>query len=152
MNTPLEWRRAEPGDADAVRQLTRDAYAKWVPLIGREPKPMSVDYEAAVLRNRFDLLCADGILVGLIETVDEGDGILVENVAVAPAFQGQGLGSKLMARAEATALSLGYKRIRLFTNKRFAENIELYRRLGFAVDGEADLGEGTIRVDMSKTL
>ena len=30
-------RRAGP--ADAVRALTRLAYAKWVPLVGREPTP-----------------------------------------------------------------------------------------------------------------
>ena len=34
-------RRATPRDAEAVRALTRAAYAKWVPLIGREPRPMT---------------------------------------------------------------------------------------------------------------
>ena len=33
-------RRAVLGDAPAVRALTRDAYAKRVPIIGREPRPM----------------------------------------------------------------------------------------------------------------
>jgi len=30
-------RRAIPADAAAIRELTRAAYAKWVPVIGREP-------------------------------------------------------------------------------------------------------------------
>ena len=41
-------RRAAPPDAEAVRSLTRKAYAKWIPVIGREPKPMTADYEVAV--------------------------------------------------------------------------------------------------------
>lgn len=43
-------------------------------------------------------------------------------------------------------------RLRLYTNKLFAENIVLYLRLGYAVDGEEELAPGTIRVDMSKRL
>ncbi len=150
MRAAIELRRADASDAIAIRQLTREAYAKWVPVIGREPKPMGADYDVAVQRHRFDLLYMEGALVGLIETIDEGDELLVENVAVAPDFQGRGLGSKLMAHAEEVARSLGYNRIRLYTNKRFTENVRLYLNLGFIVDGEEDIGAGTIRVDMSK--
>lgn len=130
----------------------RDAYAKWVPLIGREPRPMGADYEAAVRAHRFDLLEVDGLLAGLAETIDEGDGLLVENLAVSPQCQRRGFGRRLMAQAEAVALSLGHERIRLFTNRRFTDNIAFYQRLGYRVDGERDLGGGTVRVDMSKRL
>ena len=37
-------RRATLVDAVAIRDLTRAAYAKWVPLIGCEPLPMRVGY------------------------------------------------------------------------------------------------------------
>ena len=37
MSETSELRQAVAADAADVRQLTRDAYAKWVPLIGREP-------------------------------------------------------------------------------------------------------------------
>jgi hypothetical protein len=50
-------RSAEATNADAIRALTREAYAKWVPVIGREPKPMIADYVDALRRHRFDLLC-----------------------------------------------------------------------------------------------
>ena len=123
MDAAHEMRRARRDDAEAIRDLTRAAYAKWVPVIGREPKPMTVDYDSALRDHRFDLLYLDNVLAGLIETVDEVDRILIENVAVSPTFQGRGLGSKLLAHAEKMAASLGRKRIRLYTNKRFAENI-----------------------------
>jgi hypothetical protein len=40
-------RRATPSDAAAVRDLTWAAYAKWVVVLGREPLPMTADYEEA---------------------------------------------------------------------------------------------------------
>ena len=146
---PVFFRRATATDAAAVRALTRAAYAKWVPLIGREPKPMTADYDAAVRAHRFDLLYQDGVLAGLIETVDEHDRLLVENVAIAPDRQGQGLGRRLLAHAETLAADLGRPVIRLYTNRRFVENIALYQRLGYAIDGEEDVGVGVI-VHMSK--
>lgn len=148
----MQLRRATPADVASIGRLVQEAYARWVPAIGREPWPMSADYAAAVRDHRIDLLFLDGVLAALVETIDEGDGLLVENLAVSPAFQRRGLGARLMAHAETVALSLGHQRIRLFTNQRFAENLIFYRRLGYEADGEADLGGGTVRVDMSKTL
>ena len=144
-------RRAVASDAGAIRELTRAAYAKWVPLIGREPKPMTADYAEAVQNHRFDLLHVDGTLAALIETIKEADHLLIENVAVSPAFQGRGLGRRLMAHAEELAASSGFAEIRLYTNKRFAENVELYLRLGYRVDREEVL-PGGIAVHMSKPV
>ena len=93
-------RRAVADDAAAVRVLTREAYAKWVPVIGREPLPMRADYDEAVREHRVDLAFLDGGLAALIQTIDKGDHLVIENVAVAPAFQGHGLGRYLLAHAE----------------------------------------------------
>ena len=145
-------RRAQQSDVAAIRSLTRAAYAKWIAVIGREPKPMMADYEAAVEKHRFDLLYVDEVLAGLIETVDEEDQLLIENVAVSPGFQRRGLGSRLMVHAETIAASLGHDRIWLYTNKRFSENIKLYLKLGYRVEREEEIGDGTVRIDVSKTL
>ena len=126
-------RQAVASDAAAIRALTREAYADWVPLIGREPLPMTVDYEDAVRRHRFDLLCRDGDLVGLIETVAETDHLLIENVAVLPAAQGQGLGRRLLAHAEALVVSLGFGEVRL-------------SRIGNAM---TQLAPGEIKIELS---
>ncbi len=147
----MELRQATAADAAAIRDLTRRAYAKWVPLIGREPKPMTADYEKAVGLHRFDLLHVDGALAALIETIRETDHLLVENVAVSPSFQGRGLGRKLMAHAETLARELGFGTIRLYTNQRFAENIALYRRLGYRIDREELVPVGVV-THMSKSL
>ena len=151
MEGRIELRQAMATDATAIRELTRDAYAKWVPLIGREPKPMTADYAEAVHNHRIDLLHLEGTLAALIETIAEADHLLVENVAVSPGFQGRGLGRKLMAHAEQLAAAAGYREIRLYTNKLFAENVALYRRLGYRIDREEVLAHG-IAVHMSKPV
>jgi GNAT superfamily N-acetyltransferase len=147
----MELRQAVAADAPAIRELTREAYAKWVPVIGREPKPMAADYAVAVRKHRFDLLYVEGRLAALIETIAQADHLLVENVAVSPSFQGRGLGRKLMAHAEQVARSSGFGEIRLYTNKLFAENVQLYGRLGYRVDREEEV-KGGIAVHMSKSV
>ena len=151
MSDSGELRRAVESDAPAIRTLTREAYARWVPLIGREPKPMTADYAEAVRRHRIDLLDLNGVLAALIETIAEADHLLIENVAVAPAFQGRGLGRKLMAHAEQIAAASGFSETRLYTNKLFADNIALYRKLGYRIDREEVLAIG-IAVHMSKPV
>src|SRR5258708_39927896 len=136
MSEEGDLRRAGASDAPAIRALTREAYAKWVPLIGREPKPMTADYAEAVRSHRIDLLDLEGVLAALIETIVEADHLLIENVAVSPAFQGRGLGRKLMAHAEQIAASAGHRETRLYTNKLFAENIDPYRNPGYRIDPE----------------
>ena len=148
----LSFRRAEAADAAAVRALTRAAYAKWVPVIGREPKPMSADYAKAVRLNRIDLGFLGDELAGLIETIDRSDHLLIENVAVAPARHGQGIGRALMAHAETVARGAGYRELRLYTNQRFETNVRLYLRLGYRIDREEEVAGRGIAVFMSKAL
>ncbi len=144
-------RPATAEDAGAIRSLVRDAYAKWVPVIGREPLPMTADYAEAVRKHRIDLLHVGGTLAALIETVP-GDGhLLIANVAVAPALQNRGLGRRLLAHAEQVAAAQGLPVVRLFTNKLFAANVQLYRALWYGVDREERSGLG-ITVYMSKPL
>jgi N-acetylglutamate synthase-like GNAT family acetyltransferase len=151
MTDHITLRRAEAADAAAIRALVRDAYAKWVPLIGREPRPMSADYDKAVRDHRVDLLYLGDTLAALIETIDEPDCLLIENVAVSPAFQGRGLGRHLLACAEALAVAAGQARIRLFTNKLMVANQQLYAALGYGFDGE-EAFPGAIAVHMSKPI
>ncbi len=145
-------RLAGPADAAAIAALTHEAYAKWVPIAGRKPLPMTVDYDEAVRAHRFDLLEAGGQLAALIETTPDGDKLLIVNVAVKPAFQGRGLGVRLMRHAEALAKAADLAGLRLYTNRLFAANIALYRALGYAIDGEDEIAPGAVRVNMSKSL
>ena len=55
-------------------------------------------------------------LVAALVLRAEDDALLVWSVAVAPAAQGQGLGGRLLAFAEAEARRAGLRHLRLFTN------------------------------------
>ena len=148
----FEFRRAGPADAADVRAMSREAYAKWIPVVGREPLPMRADYALAVVEHEVDLLLADGVVVGLIEMMARDDHVWIENVAVVPARQGEGFGRRLMARAEAVAVARGLGCIRLLTNGSFASNVELYKRLGYRVDREEPFAQGGTTVYMSKAI
>ena len=140
-----EIRSATPGDTEMVRTLVRTAYAKWVPVIGREPLPMKADYARAIREHRIDLLSIYGRIVGLIEMIMHPDHLFIENLAVAPEHQGQGLGRRLLAHAEQTAAASGHTDIRLLTNAAFETNIALYKAVGYRIDREGPfLGGATV--------
>lgn len=145
-------RRAGPEDAALARALTRAAYAKWVPVVGREPMPMQADYEKAVREHRIDLMSIGGETLALIETMRRPDHLWIENLAVSPAAQRQGLGRHLLAHAEALAAEAGLAEIRLLTNALFAGNVALYRSAGYVVDKEEPFEKGGVTVWMSKRL
>jgi ribosomal protein S18 acetylase RimI-like enzyme len=142
-------RQATAADASAVRALTREAYQKWVAVTGREPLPMRVDYDEALQKHRFDLLYEGDTLAAVIETAQEPDHLLIVNVAVSPAFQKRGYGRLLMAHAEKIAGEAGRDTLVLYTNSLMAENIALYRRLGYRIDREQPFGT-SVQVYMSK--
>lgn len=151
--TRARLRRAMPADAATIRDLTRAAYAKWVPVLGREPKPMTADYDVAVRDHVVDVLRLDGEAAALIEMEPEDDHLLVVNVAVSPNHQGRGYGRALLAHAEEFALSLGLKELRLYTSVHLTENVKLYERVGYKVDREEEASPHLgVFVYMSKCL
>ncbi|WP_192182680.1 GNAT family N-acetyltransferase [Mesorhizobium amorphae] len=147
----IQFRSAEPADAATIRDIVRAAYARWVPVIGREPLPMRADYDKAVREHQFDLAVENGEIVGLIETMRHDDHIWIENVAVAPKAQGRGIGRLLLDGAERRAVEAGCPKLRLLTNGAFEANVLLYRKHGYTVDREEEFMNG-ITVYMSKAL
>lgn len=152
MNEPKSLRRAGSVDAVAVRELSRSAYAKWVPLIGREPLPMTANYELAVSEHLIDLLEEQGELLALIEMIPKGDHLLIENIAVRPDQQGKGLGERLLAHADRVARELGFIEIQLYTNAAFASNVAFYAKRGFEEYRRGSIVIGSTTVFMRKHL
>jgi ribosomal protein S18 acetylase RimI-like enzyme len=152
MSKELQIRRAGPSDADAVRSLTREAYAQWVPLIGREPMPMRADYAKAVREREIDLAYEDGELVALIEMIVHPDQLYIENIAVSPRHQRKGLGRLLLAHAERKARAAGLPRLGLLTNQAFESNVRLYQSVGFRIDRTEPFSGGGVTVHMSRDL
>lgn len=144
-------RRATEGDAEAVTALTKEAYAKWVPVIGREPLPMKADYAVAIRDHRIDLLYVGTDLAALVETVQRADDLVIENVAVALGFQKRGYGRRMVAHAEHLAVEAGVSKVCLYTNAKFDANLRLYKSLGYEVDREEAMNGGIV-IHMSKII
>jgi|SRR5271170_337488 len=145
-------RRATTADAARVRDLSRAAYAKWASLIGREPLPMTVDYDRAVVEHIIHLLEENEQLIALIETIPKKDHLLIENIAVRPDQQGKGLGDRLLVHAEELARSLGFEEIQLYTNSAFASNLAFYAKRGYEEYRRGTIVPGTVTVFMKKRI
>ena len=142
-------RLAGPDDLDAVRRIARAAYAVYVARIGREPAPMVADFAASIAAGQVSV--AGVPAVGFVVAYPRGDHWHLENVAVAPAAQGAGLGGALIAHAEALARAAGASAVELYTNVNMTENLSLYPRLGYTETGRAT-EDGFDRVFYRKEL
>lgn len=144
-------RPAVATDVATIRAIVDAAYGIYIPRMGKPPGPMLDDYDALVAAGRVSVLDAGGAIAGAIVLVPQEEHLLLDNVAVAPAFQGRGLGRTLMAFADDEARRLGFDEVRLYTHVVMTENQALYTRLGFEEThrGEQD---GYERVFMRKRL
>ena len=140
----LAFRWASAADASLVRDLTHAAYAKWVPVIGREPRPMLCDYVERTKIDPIKIAERQGRAIGLVHMVRCDGYLLVENIAVDPACQAAGIGSQLLIRAEEFAKAEGYREVRLYTNEAFATNVAFYLKRGYSVTGTEPFGNGTV--------
>lgn len=145
-------RHASQADVAKIRMLVDAAYGHYVARMGIQPLPMLDDYDARVDRGQAWVLEESGSIVGLVVLEDGPDGLLLlDNIAVAPAAQGQGHGRRLIRFAEAEARRRGCCRLELYTNALMTENIAMYIRYGF--DETRRLREpGRERVFMAKEL
>ena len=144
-------RKAASGDAAIVARITDAAYAKYVPLMGRKPQPMTADYQQILVEHPVWLVWVDQQPAGVLVLMHEPGTMLIYSVAIAPEYQKRGLGRRLLAWAEAEARLAGYAQIRLFTNALMEANIALYTQLGY-VETHREPFLGLTTVHMHKPL
>jgi ribosomal protein S18 acetylase RimI-like enzyme len=142
-------RPAHLEDVESICSLVERAYSPWVPVIGRRPGPMDWDYAALVAGGDVYVWASPDVVGLLVLRPTDGGALMVENVAVDPAAQGQGLGPTLLAFAEEQERERGIGELLLYTHERMTANIELYERLGWTeYDRLAE--QGFARVFMRK--
>jgi ribosomal protein S18 acetylase RimI-like enzyme len=149
-NTP-RIRSAVADDVARIGAIARAAYALYVPRIGREPAPMVADFEAEVAANRVVVIEAAGSVRGYMIAWPEPDAYFIDNIAVDPESQGDGLGRRLIDHAVAQAEKLNLPALRLYTNALMTENLSMYARLGF-VETHRVVEKGFHRVYMRWSL
>jgi N-acetylglutamate synthase-like GNAT family acetyltransferase len=126
-------RRATVDDAPVVSALVKRAYASWVPIIGRRPRPMDEDYAETFAAAEFEAwVKTDGDLIrGLLILQPEPDHLWVDNVAVDPVAAGTGIATELLDHAAKRAIELDLPETWLFTHEKMQVNREIYLHLGW---------------------
>ena len=145
-------RRARPPDRGTVEAIVAAAYAIYVERIGKKPGPMLDDYRRLIAAGAVSVLEEPAATIAaLIVLLPKSDHLLLDNIAVRPDRQGQGIGRRLIDFAESEARRLGYVELRLYTHVTMIENIGLYQHLGFHETGRRH-EDGYDRVFMTKPL
>lgn len=120
-------RPATPDDLAEATRIAHAAYAPYVDELGPDLPPMVQDFAPDIAAGH--LWVTDG---GYCCAKPQGADWLIENVAVDPGRQGEGIGRNLMAAAEAEGRNRGFSRAILYTNAAMRANLMLYPRMGYA--------------------
>lgn len=140
-------RDAEADDIDAIVRLVNRAFVAESPYIeGERINANSVQEMWG--RGKFLLGEIEGMLTACIFIEPRGERAHLGLVSVEPAQQGNGIGSQLMAAAEAHCRAAGFREMELrFINHR-SELDRFYRRMGFVPTGLTE-SAGSYRVKVS---
>ena len=144
-------RAATAADVSVIGQIVEEAYRHYIPRTGKPPAPMLDDYAARISEGVVWVIEEGSGVAGIVVLLPKPDHLLLENIAVAPARQGSGLGRRLLAFAEAEAMHRGYHEIRLYTHQTMTENQRLYAAIGYEETGRGTEA-GYERVFMRKRL
>jgi ribosomal protein S18 acetylase RimI-like enzyme len=144
-------RRARAGEADAVSAVVHAAYQHYIARIGKPPGPMLDDYAQRIADGQTWVLEDAERIAGILVLEETPAGMLLDNIAVLPEYQGKGIGRALLEFAEAEARQCGFGAIHLYTHALMTENIALYSRIGY-VETRRVTEKGYDRVYMTKRV
>lgn len=124
-------RPATIADVPQIAAIAHAAYNIYVARIGKPPAPMIADFATHVINQEIFVDDAIDGPAGFIVLFPMGGRLFIENVAVPPERQGQGIGRKLLAFADAEARRHEFDRLFLYTNIHMTENLDFYPKLGY---------------------
>ena len=147
----LPMRPATLADAEQVAACVAAAYWHYIPIIGRIPGPMLDDYAQIIAQYTVWVMEDNNAIVGLIVLMEKKYGMLLDNVAIHPTYQGRGLGKQLMQWAEKEVARWGFEAIHLYPHEKMTQNINIYTKMGY-FETERRYEYGFNRVYMRKSL
>ncbi len=139
----LVLRKATGSDTDAVVSLQHAAYARNRDLLGVEPLPLMVDYDA-VFRDYEVWVTADGEISGVLILEPRRDDLLVWSIATDTRRQKTGQGRAMLGAAEQRARELGLDTMRLYTGSVLQHLVDWYTRNGYAIEQIEQLSDRKI--------
>jgi GNAT superfamily N-acetyltransferase len=144
-------RRAVSADLEAIEAFQHRAYAANRAILGVEPLPLQARYADVLRDHEIWIAEAGGTIEGILILAIRDRDLLIWSLAVEPALQGQGVGTRLIGFAERRAREFGHPHVRLYTGLPLGKNIAWYLRHGFAIERQEALADRTL-VHMVKTL
>lgn len=145
-------RLARASDEPDIKHCAEQAYARYVPVIGRKPAPMIADFTTQIAAGMVYVATDDQArFQGFIVFYARESHFLLENVAVLPSAAGCGVGKKLIGFCESTARQRGANAVHLYTNEKMLDNLSMYPRLGYVKVAER-MEDGFRRVYFEKSL
>ena len=135
--TPVIIRQFEERDCDQVIHVWRESG-----LTNARNDPHK-DIARKVGHSEAGLLVAevDGAVVGTVMVGYEGHRGWINYLGVLPVFQGLGLGTQLLVRAEADLRELGCAKINLQIRTSNQKVIDFYHSLGYSLDDCVSMGK-----------
>ncbi|MEP1209089.1 MAG: GNAT family N-acetyltransferase [Rhizobiaceae bacterium] len=130
-NESLQLRSAQTADLDFVEQCAERAYSIYVERIGKPPAPMIADFAAAQRKQNLEIIISSGVRTGFIVSFSRDNHLFVENIAIHPDFQNQGIAKRVFAVLVERSKRIGHSAIELYTNEMMTENLTFYPKLGF---------------------
>lgn len=138
-NTGFEIRNASVDDADQIRKITMEAFAKYQELA-------KTDYPLAALHETDDDIINDiknkivlvayinGHVVGSVRVEVNGDTAYLSRFGVSTEFQNLGIGKALMNLVDINMKVLGVKQLQLHTGAKITSLVRFYYGRGFYID------------------
>lgn len=143
----LTLRAASAADVDAIRACIAAAYdsaRREIPDLPDVTEGIASDIET---RSVF-VAEGRGQIMGVIVFAAQQDAIMINNLAVSPQAQGQGIARHLLARAESAARAAEVNRLCLRTHRLMEGTRVMYRHLGWS---EVDIQGNTVRMEKPVT-
>jgi len=144
---------AKIDDAEAILSLQKRAFESEARLYNDwsiPPLTQSLDsLKAEILAGGVLKYSQDGAILGSVRALLQDGKCKIGRMMVAPEFQGQGIGSSLLAAIEARFPQA--RSFELFTGSKSEGNIRLYRRHGYEIVTTKALSPSVTLVFMSKS-
>lgn len=135
----MQIRKIEPSDLEACSKILEEAYSKYpyneIFKDATALEYVNEKYEKC-RENSFVAIDDKGAIIAFIflsvSSWSEGTQAILEEVAVSPSLQGQGIGNQLISYAHDYLNSLGAKSVMLWA-KNDERLLEFYQKLGYSV-------------------
>ena len=152
----LQFTKALQSQHGEIYRLMQEAFTPYVTKLGGGPIAGPYPWLEAAIESGDVYLALDGTqIVGIVTTSRQSDALIIGQLGIDPARQGQGIGSWLLEKIEQTARSEQVKAISLQTAEMMTDLLRLYARHGFRETRKALPAHGDdehLRVHMEKRL